>query len=88
MERVVVTGVGLVTPLGVGTETSWKALAAGQSGAAPITLFEHDDRYPTRFACEVKGYDPAEFMPRKKVKEVCRFITFAMGASKLAIADA
>jgi 3-oxoacyl-[acyl-carrier-protein] synthase II len=88
MERVVVTGIGLVTPCGIGTAETWESLLRGESGAGPITLFEVDDRYPTRFACEVKGYDPAEYMPRKKVKEVCRFITFAMGASKLAIADA
>jgi 3-oxoacyl-[acyl-carrier-protein] synthase II len=88
MERVVVTGLGLVTPSGVGTETSWQALIAGRSGAAPITLFEHDDRYPTRFACEVKGYDPTLYMPRKKVKEVCRFITFALGATRMALEQA
>jgi 3-oxoacyl-[acyl-carrier-protein] synthase II len=88
MERVVVTGIGLVTPNGIGTEATWNSLLAGESGAGPITLFDADDRYPTRFACEVKGFDPAEHMPKKKVKEVCRFITFAMGASKIAIADA
>jgi 3-oxoacyl-[acyl-carrier-protein] synthase II len=87
-ERVVVTGMGLVTPNGVGTDASWRSLLAGESSAGPITLFEADERFPTRFACEVKGYDPAEFMERKKIKEVTRFITFAMGATKLALEDA
>src|SRR5512139_955771 len=88
MERVVVTGIGLVTPNGIGTEATWRSLIAGESAAAPITQFEADERYPTRFACEVKGFDPAEHMDRKKIKEVTRFITFAMGATKMALADA
>jgi 3-oxoacyl-[acyl-carrier-protein] synthase II len=85
MERVVVTGVGLVTPSGVGTEETWESLVRGDSAAAPITLFDCDERYPTRFACEVKGFEADRFMPRKKVKEVSRFITFAMAASKIAL---
>jgi 3-oxoacyl-[acyl-carrier-protein] synthase II len=88
MERVVITGIGLVTPNGVGTDPTWRSLVAGESSAAPITLFEIDDRYPSRFACEVKGFDPAAFMEKKKIKEVTRFITFSMGATKLAFADA
>ncbi len=88
MERVVVTGVGLVTPSGVGTDETWHSLVRGESAAAPITLFDCDERYPTRFACEVKSFDAERFMPRKKVKEVSRFITFAMAASKLALDQA
>ncbi|MBK7580973.1 MAG: beta-ketoacyl-ACP synthase II [Myxococcales bacterium] len=88
MERVVVTGIGLVTPSGIGTEPSWRSVIAGESAAAPITQFEADERYATRFACEVKGFDPAEHMDRKKIKEVTRFITFAMGATKMALAEA
>ena len=88
MERVVVTGLGLVTPNGVGTNETWRSLIAGESGAAPITLFEADERFPTRFACEVKNYEPEQFMPRKKVKECARFITFAMGAAKMALEQA
>jgi 3-oxoacyl-[acyl-carrier-protein] synthase II len=88
MERVVVTGIGLVTPSGVGTEETWSSLVRGESAAGPITLFHADERYPTRFACEVKGYEPERFMPKKKVKEAARFITFAMGATKLALEDA
>ncbi|HVU06011.1 MAG TPA: beta-ketoacyl-ACP synthase II [Polyangiaceae bacterium] len=88
MERVVVTGVGLVTPNGVGTEETWRSLLSGESAAGNITLFPIDERYPTRFACEVKGYVPENFMPKKKVKEVARFITFAMGATKMAMDQA
>jgi 3-oxoacyl-[acyl-carrier-protein] synthase II len=88
MERVVITGIGLVTPSGVGTDPTWRSLVAGESAAAPITLFEIDDRFPSRFACEVKGFDPAAFMEKKKIKEVTRFITFSMGATKLAFEHA
>ncbi|HVW24290.1 MAG TPA: beta-ketoacyl-ACP synthase II [Polyangiaceae bacterium] len=88
MERVVVTGIGLVTPSGVGTDETWQSLVRGESAAAPITLFDCDERYTTRFACEVKSFDAERFMPRKKVKEVSRFITFAMAASKLALDQA
>ncbi len=88
MERVVVTGIGLVTPNGIGADATWRSLIAGESAAAPITLFDADERYPSRFACEVKGFDPAEHMDRKKIKEVTRFTTFAMAATKMAFADA
>jgi 3-oxoacyl-[acyl-carrier-protein] synthase II len=88
MERVVVTGLGLVTPNGIGTDETWRSLTHGESGAAPITLFEADDRFATRFACEVKNYEPERFMQKKKVKEAARFITFAMGAAKMAIEQA
>jgi 3-oxoacyl-[acyl-carrier-protein] synthase II len=88
MERVVVTGIGLVTPNGVGTEETWRSLINGESAAANITLFACDERFPTRFACEVKGYEPERFMPKKKVKEAGRFITFALGATKMAIDQA
>lgn len=85
MERVVVTGIGLVTPSGIGTEATWRSLVDGESGAAPITLFDADPRYSTRFACEVKGFDPERFIAKKKVKELSRFIMFALAATKMAI---
>lgn len=87
MERVVITGIGLVTPNGVGTQATWESLLRGESGVGPITQFEVTPDYPSRFAAEVKNFDPGEYMPRKKLKEVARFITFAMAATKLAFED-
>lgn len=88
MERVVVTGIGLVTPNGVGTEQTWKSLIDGISGVGPITLFDAGPKYATRIAAEVKGFDPAAFMERKKLKEVSRFIPFAMAATRMALDQA
>jgi len=85
--RVVVTGVGLVSPVGIGTEETWQALLAGRSGAGPITLFDAS-HHSTRFACEVKGFDPLRWIERKDVKKVDRFIQFAIAASDLALKDA
>jgi len=82
--RVVVTGVGLVSPLGIGTEETWKGLLAGRSGAGPITLFDAS-RHSTRFACEVKGFDPLDWVEKKQVKKMDRFIQFAVAASDMAV---
>jgi len=84
--RVVVTGVGLVSPLGLGTEATWKALLEGQSGVAPITLFDAS-QHSTRFAAEVKGFDPLNWVEKKDVKKMDRFIQFAVAASDFAIKD-
>jgi 3-oxoacyl-[acyl-carrier-protein] synthase II len=85
--RVVVTGVGLVSPVGIGTEETWQALLAGRSGAAPITLFDAS-QHSTRFACEVKGFDPLRWVEKKDVKKIDRFIQFAIAAADFALADA
>jgi 3-oxoacyl-[acyl-carrier-protein] synthase II len=85
--RVVVTGVGLVSPLAIGTEETWKALLAGRSGAAPITLFDAS-RHAAQFACEVKGFDPAAWVEKKEIKKMDRFIQFAVAAADLAMKDA
>ena len=87
MERVVITGIGIVSPVGIGRDVSWKALLAGKSGIAPITLFDATD-FRVRFAGEVKGWDPLQFMEKKKVKEMDRFAQLAVGAAKMAIDDA
>jgi 3-oxoacyl-[acyl-carrier-protein] synthase II len=87
MERVVVTGIGLITPLAIGTAETWSALVAGQSGIAPITLFD-TSAYRVKIAGEVKGWDATRFIEKKKLKELDRFAEFAMAASKLAIDDA
>jgi 3-oxoacyl-[acyl-carrier-protein] synthase II len=88
MERVVVTGIGLVTPLGIGTEETWAAATQGKSGVGPITLFEVTEEYPSRIAAEVKNFDPTLFMEKKKIKEVTRFIPFSLAATKLALEQA
>jgi 3-oxoacyl-[acyl-carrier-protein] synthase II len=75
----------MVTPNGVGTEPSWESLLNGQSGVGPITSFEIGDAYPCRIAAEVKGFDPALFMAKRKIKEMCRFTQFAMAATKMAV---
>ncbi len=87
MERVVITGMGLVTPVGIGRVESWQALLAGTSGAGPITQFDAS-AFRVRFACEVKGWDGARFVDKKKLKEMDRFTEFACGAARMAIEDA
>jgi 3-oxoacyl-[acyl-carrier-protein] synthase II len=84
--RVAVTGVGLVSPLGIGTEPTWEGLRAGRSGMAPITLFDAS-QHTTRFAAEVKGFDPLAFVEKKDVKKMDRFIQFAVAASGFALED-
>jgi 3-oxoacyl-[acyl-carrier-protein] synthase II len=79
--------VGLVSPVGIGTEETWQTLLAGRSGAGPITLFDAS-HHSTRFACEVKGFDPLRWIEKKDVKKVDRFIQLAIAASDLALADA
>ena len=86
MERVVITGLGLVTPLGIGTLETWQALLAGQSGIDLITLFD-TTQFRVKIAGEVAGWDPLRFIDKKKLKEMDRFTEFAMGAAKLAILD-
>jgi 3-oxoacyl-[acyl-carrier-protein] synthase II len=84
--RVVVTGVGLVSPLGVGTAPTWEGLQAGRSGAGPITLFDAS-RHACRIACEVKGFDPLNWVEKKEVKKIDRFIQFAVAAADFAVKD-
>jgi 3-oxoacyl-[acyl-carrier-protein] synthase II len=82
--RVVVTGVGLVSPLGVGTDVTWQGMLAGRSGIGPITLFD-PARYSTRFAGEVTGFDPLTWIDKKDVKKCGRFIQFAIAATMMAM---
>ncbi|HEX4498923.1 MAG TPA: beta-ketoacyl-ACP synthase II [Thermoanaerobaculia bacterium] len=84
--RVVVTGVGLVSPLGVGTAVNWRALLAGESGIGPITRFDTTE-YPSRIAGEVKGFNPLDYVDKKEVKKSDTFIHFALAASKFALED-
>lgn len=85
--RVVITGVGLVSSLGVGTEATWQALCAGQSGIAPITHFDAS-AFAARIAGEVKGFDPLQFVEKKDVKKMDAFIQYALAASTFAMRDA
>jgi 3-oxoacyl-[acyl-carrier-protein] synthase II len=84
--RVVVTGLGLVCPVGIGVEESWQALVAGKSGIAPITQYDAST-YPTRIAGEVKGFEPEKFMDRKDARRNDRFIQFALAAADMAVKD-
>ena len=85
--RVVVTGVGMVTPVGLDTETSWEGLIAGKSGIGPITQFD-DKVIPTQIAGEVKGFDAAKYIEAKEIKKMDRFIHLALAASQMAMDDA
>src|ERR1043166_9480388 len=85
--RVVLTGVGLVAPLGIGTQENWDALLAGTSGIGPITRFDAS-RHSARIAGEVKGLDPLRFVDKKDVKKMDVFIQFALAASQFAVDDA
>ncbi len=87
MERVVITGLGLVTPVAVGTEASWRGLLEGQSGIERITLFDAS-AFRVQIAGEVKNWDPLAFIEKKKLKEFDRFSEFAVGAARMAVDDA
>ncbi|MEP6990051.1 MAG: beta-ketoacyl-ACP synthase II [bacterium] len=85
--RVVVTGLGAVTPIGNDVATTWRALQEGTSGAAPITKFDAS-AFPVRFACEMKGFDPLGSMERKEAKRADPYTQYAVAASVEAMADA
>ena len=85
--RVVVSGVGLVSSIGVGTAATWEALCAGRSGIAPITNFDAST-FSTRIAGEVKGFDPLTWVEKKEVKKIDPFIQYAIAASQYAVDDA
>jgi 3-oxoacyl-[acyl-carrier-protein] synthase II len=85
--RVVVTGLGLVTPLGIGTKATWEAAIAGKSGVGPITRFDAKD-LPSRIAGEVKEFDPDLYMDRKEARRNDLFIQFGLAAAQVALQDA
>lgn len=84
--RVVITGVGLITPLGIGTQETWESLCAGKSGVGEITRFDVSN-YQTRIAAEVKDFHAEDFLPQKEAKRTERFIAYAVAAARLAIED-
>src|ERR671939_1366207 len=85
--RVVVTGLGAVTPVGNDVATTWRALVDGRSGAAPITKFDPTN-FAVRFACEVKGFDPSAYMDRKEAKRADLFLQYAVSCAVQAMEDA
>jgi 3-oxoacyl-[acyl-carrier-protein] synthase II len=87
MRRVVITGIGLVTPIGNDMETTWASLLAGKSGAAPITQFD-TTQFATKFGCEVKNWDPSKWFDKRELKHLDRFLQFAVAASMMAMEDA
>ncbi|MGI9540285.1 MAG: beta-ketoacyl-ACP synthase II [Miltoncostaeaceae bacterium] len=85
--RIVVTGIGIVSPIGIGKEDAWRAAAEGRSGAGPIEGFDASDQR-VRVACEVGDFEPADFMGRKNARRMERFSQFAVAAAQLAVDDA
>ncbi len=85
--RVVVTGIGLVSPLGVGTEATWEGLLSGRSGIGPITKFDASE-YASRIAGEVRAFDAAQFVAKKDLKKMDLFIQYALAATQFALDDA
>ena len=85
--RVVVTGLGAVSPVGIGVAANWEALLAGRSGIGPITAFDAS-ALPVRISGEVRGFDPADWLEKKDIKKVDRFAQFAIAAAQMAVDDA
>ncbi len=87
LKRVVVTGIGALTPIGNNLDDYWNALLAGKSGAGPITQFDAS-KFRTRFACEIKNFDPTQFLDKKEARKLDRFTQLALVVSDQAMADA
>ena len=86
--RVVITGIGMITPLGHDAPSSWEALLAGTNGGGPITHFEVDDRFATRIACEIRDFDPSGHLNKREMRRYDRFAQFAVVAADEAMASA
>ncbi len=86
-QRVVVTGIGLVTPVGNDVASTWRALLAGRSGARRITQFDPTD-YRTQIVAEVVDFDPTDYIDRKEARRMDRFLHFAVATTQEAVADA
>src|SRR5688500_16278081 len=86
--RVVVTGMGLVSPVGLDTQSSWQCMLTGKSGGGLVTAFEATEDFPCRIGCEVKGFDPLQYMDKRDAKRFDRVSQFAIAASAQAMASA
>jgi 3-oxoacyl-[acyl-carrier-protein] synthase II len=85
--RVVITGIGLITPIGNDLEATWASLLAGKNGAGPTTLFDVT-HFATKFSCEVKNWEPSKFFDKRELKHLDRFLQFGVAAGMMAVADA
>jgi 3-oxoacyl-[acyl-carrier-protein] synthase II len=87
LKRIVVTGIGALTPIGNNLDDYWNNLLAGVSGAGPITQFDAS-KFRTRFACEIKNFDPTQYLDKKEARKLDRFAQLALVVSDQAMADA
>lgn len=87
MRRVVITGIGLVTPIGNDLEATWSSLLAGKNGAAPTTQFDTTN-FATKFSCEVKAWEPSKWFDKRELKHLDRFLQFGVAAGMMAVEDA
>lgn len=85
--RVVITGLGVLSPLGIGVEENWRRLCAGESGIGPITRFDTTE-YPTKIAGEVRGFDATQWIAKKEIRQMDLFIQYGIAGAALAVADA
>ena len=85
--RVVITGMGMVTPLGIGVDANWEAIQAGRSGSGPITGFEDIELFPSRIAGQIDNFNPQDFIDAREVKKMDLFIQYALAAAQLAVED-
>ena len=86
IKRVVVTGLGALTPIGNNIEEYWEGLVNGKSGSAPVTYYD-TEKFKVKFACELKNYNPADFFDRKQARKLDKFAQYALVASDEAIED-
>lgn len=86
-KKVVITGVGVVSPVGIGKEAFWKSLVEGKSAAAPVTYFDTTN-YSVKFACELKNFQPENYIDKKKLKRMDKFVQYVVVSAKLAVEDA
>src|SRR3990167_251527 len=85
--RVVVTGIGIITPIGTGIDSFWESSIKGRSGISTISRF-NVERYPTRVAGEIKDFDPTKYMPKELADNLCRYSQLGLAAATMAVEDA